>query len=377
MKIGYFVDWLELYCIEHTATPVYGLLRRNGYRIEIMPYTTRIYGQVLQVYDSLKLPVCTICRDPLSVRGEGRGGILPLGSCHVKFHNSRLYQENVGGYVLEFLRVSKLFCKQISRIDFCADFQYLWCGMSPETLIQGFGAGKYLKIGQPNFSLHGSTASGYNRYNSVLFGSKTSNIYTRFYDKSQEMLEVAQKNYICDCWRALGFDMDRHVWRVEFSVHGDGMRGFDKKTAEIRQIEVSELCSRDKIRAFFVSLSKRYFVFSKNEKGVRKYDQIKLQLFDPDEKIEKWEPLPTCHDGHTNRTDKLVYNYLIENATTNDLLTTMERLDLLKVANQIKYKKDLVQYAKWKNSSKSEVLPMLDAVIKPNERISTNNSEIW
>lgn len=377
MKIGYFVDWLELYCLEPKAVSFIDLLRRHGYRIETMPYTTRVYSQVLQVYDYLNFPVCTICRLPLSVRDEGRGGVLPSGSCHVKFHNSRLYQENLGGYVMDFLKVSRLFYKQISRIDLCADFQHFYCGLAPETLIQGFASGKYLKIGQPKFALHGSTASGYNKYNSVLFGSKTSNVYTRFYDKSQEMVEVSQKNYICDCWRALGMDMDKHIWRVEFAVHGDGMRGFDKKTAEVRQIEVSELCSRDKIRALFLSLSKRFFVFSRGMKGVRKYEQEKLSLFDPALSVEKWAPLPTCHDGHTNRTDKIVFNYLYNEATTNKILTTRERLDLLKIAKQIEYRKDLLQYAKWKIGSQCEDLPMLDAVIKPKERLLDNNSEIW
>lgn len=377
MKIGYFVDWLELYCIEPHGIDFLERLKGFGYFVEIMPYTTRIYSQVVQISDYLHYPVCTITRLPLSVKDEGRGGVLPAGSCHVKFHNSRLYQENVGGYVMDFLKVSRLFYKQISRIDLCADFQHFYCGLAPETLIQGFASGKYLKIGQPKFALHGSTASGYNKYNSVLFGSKTSNVYTRFYDKSQEMVEVSQKNYICDCWRALGMDMDCHVWRVEFAVHGDGMRGFDKKTAEVRQIEVSELCSRDKIRALFLSLSKRYFVFSRGVKGVRKYEQEKLSLFDPSLSVEKWAPLPTCHDGHTNRTDKIVFNYLYNEATTNKILTTRERLDLLKIAKQIEYRKDLLQYAKWKIGSQCEDLPMEDAVLKPKERLLDKNSEIW
>lgn len=377
MKIGYFVDWLELYCIEPRGIDFLQKLLDLGYRIETMPYTTRIYSQVVQISDYLGFPVCTVCRLPLSVKNEGRGGILPVGSCHVKFHNSRLYQENLGGYVMDFLKVSRLFYKQISRIDLCADFQHFFNGLAPSTLIQGFAAGKYLKIGQPNFSLHGSTASGYNKYNSMMFGSKTSNIYTRFYDKSQEMIDVSQKNYICDCWRALGFDMDSHVWRVEFAVHGDGMRCFDKKTAEVRQIEVLELCSRDKIRALFLSLSKKYFVFSQNKKGVRKYLQTKLNLFDPSINIERWAPLPTCHDGHTNRTDKIVFNYLQTEAMKSHLLTTKERLELLRVAKSIEYRKDLIQYAKWKLGTQCVDLPMESAVLKPSERLLDNNSEIW
>ena len=165
-------------------------LESRGYRVEIMPYTTRVYGQVLQVYKGKSEPYFTICRLPLSVRSNDSSGILKAGSCHIKLHNHLCYVENVGAVAMQCCKDAGVTIQNISRIDLCADFQYFYNGMHPSTLIKGFASEKYLKIGQPRFTLHGTTEKGYNYYNSVLFGSKTSSVYTRFYEKSLEMKEV-------------------------------------------------------------------------------------------------------------------------------------------------------------------------------------------
>lgn len=388
MKIGYFIDWLEIYCIERKKIDIKSRLELRGYKVEIMPYTTRIYGQVLNVYKGDSEPYFTICRKPLSVRSNGSNGILKAGSCHIKLHNHLCYMDNVGAVAMQCCRDAGVTIQSISRIDICADFQYFYNGMHPSTLIKGFASEKYLKIGQPRFTLHGTTEKGYNYYNSVLFGSKTSSVYTRFYEKSLEMKEVAQKDWIVDCWRSLGFDLDnKQVWRVEFAVHGPGRKTLDRKTGEVQEITVQDLCSRDRIKFLFISLAKRYFVFTKADTATRKYNQERLVLFDLNPAVEKYNPLPAVRKTVTTRTTKQVYEYLIKESKSSHIYSFEERLCLWKTAKNLATHHNLRQWEKWKYGSYTSAMPIDHPVNKPitqvqgdeqeNETGTVEQREIW
>lgn len=388
MKIGYFVDWLEIYCIEWKDVDIKDRLESKGYRVEIMPYTTRVYGQVLQVYKGKSEPYFTICRLPLSVRSNDSSGILKAGSCHIKLHNHLCYVENVGAVAMQCCKDAGVTIQNISRIDLCADFQYFYNGMHPSTLIKGFASEKYLKIGQPRFTLHGTTEKGYNYYNSVLFGSKTSSVYTRFYEKSLEMKEVAQKDWIVDCWRELEFDLDdKQVWRVEFAVHGPGRKMLDRKTAEVQEITVQDLCSRDKIKALFISLAKRYFVFTKADTATRKYNQEHLVLFDMNPDVEKYSPLPGVRKTITTRTTKQVYEYLIKESESNHIYSFEERMRLWQTARNLATHHNLRQWEQWKHGPGNADMPIEEPVIKPitqvqgngqdNENVIIEQTELW
>lgn len=388
MKVGYFVDWVEVYCLESANVNCLDMLQRLKYRVEIMPYTTRVYGQVVEILAENGEPVGTLCRQPLSVKGDGTNGLLKAGSCHFKIHNRNCYQDNVGLYVMKFCKSIGLRIQSISRVDFCADFQYFQNGMHPSTLIKGFAAEKYLKVKQPRFSLHGTTDKGYNCYNSVLFGSKNSNIYTRFYCKTQEMQDVGMKMWIVDCWKTLGFDMSKQVWRVEFAVKAPGRRCFDRDTAEISEVTIEQLCSRTYIKRWFLSLSKTYFVFKKAENGKRKYDCESLVLFDYKESESEYHPLPTTHTGITRRIDKMVYNYLREETKKSCEHSVQERLDMAKVAGRILWKKRLHEWENWKYGSGIEVRPIGEPVINPSnaganesmeseQSLEPNQKELW
>lgn len=393
MKVGFFIDWLECYCIEHVNNCMSKRLEDAGYKVTLEPYTTRIYKEVISVSDNLNRPVATICRVPLSQKGDGMDGIMNPRACHIKLHNSKCYITNVGGFMRQFCNACGVSVQSISRVDICADFNYFQNGLHPNHLIKGFAAEKYLKIGQPRFTLHGTTDRGYNCYNSVLFGSKNSNIYTRFYCKSLEMKEVKQKNWIVDCWKDLGLDLEREVWRVEFAVKAPGRKriveystegGTETKEykPEVREITIDDLCSRDKIRAIFLSLAGKYFIFSRNVEGVRKYDQERLVLFEGVNSVEKWKPLPTTHSNETKRIDKQVFSYLIKESHDMASYGEQERVIMWQVAQRIKSHKMLSQWAKWKFGGNEMVVPIGVPVKNPftqvhgDENGNAGNNEI-
>lgn len=388
MKIGYFVDWLEVYCLERKGLDMVDYLRKAGYKVEEKPYGTRVYKQILEVSAADGRQLFTVTRCPLSVKDAGRNGILPSNACHIKIHNQWCYQQDVGSFFIKCADACNVTIKSISRVDICADFQYFYNGMDPGTLLRGFLKESYLKINQPRFSVYGTSEKGYNIYNGASFGSKNSNVFTRFYCKSVEMEEVKQKNWIIDCWRALGFNMERRTWRVEFQIVAPGRKNIDRKTAEVREILVSDLCSQSKIRALFLSMAKRYFVFTKAGTATRKYNQEQLVLFDPAPEVEMYQPMPAVHSGTTNRTVKSVYNFLKAEALKSSEYSTQDRFNFFRAAEQIGIHHSLRQWMAWQDVNKRGDMPIVEPVKNPftqvqgdesesNESTNVSQKEIW
>jgi hypothetical protein len=388
MKIGYYVDWLEVYCLERKDNDMVEYLLRQGYKVEIKPYSTRVYSQVLEVSAADGKPLFTVTRGPLSVKDAGRNGVLPSNACHIKIHNMWCYQKDVGGFMMKCAQACNARIHSISRVDICADFQYFYNGLHPGTLLRGFVNEKYLKINQPHFSLYGTSERGYNEFNGATFGSKNSCVFTRFYCKSIEMQEVKQKNWIVDCWKALEFDLTKQVWRVEFMINAPGRRNLNRNTAEVSEITVEDLCSPTKIRGLFISYAKRYFIFTKADSASRKYNQEQLQLFDPSPDIDEFQPYPKVSSSTTNRTVKTVVKFLKGESMKQYGYTMQQRFDMFSMADKIGIHYHLRDWLRWQENNERLDLPTGEPVKNPftqvqrsteidSEEVTIKQAEIW
>lgn len=350
-------------------------LRALNYQVEIKPYSTRVYSQVLEVSSSDGCPLFTVTRGPLSVKDAGRNGVLPGNACHIKIHNMWCYQKDVGGFMMKCAQACNVRINSISRVDICADFQYFYNGMHPGTLLRGFVNEKYLKVNQPHFSLYGSSEKGYNEFNGASFGSKNSCVFTRFYCKSLEMAEVKQKNWILDTWKALEFDLTRQVWRVEFMITAPGRKNLNRKTAEVSEITVEDLCSPTKIRGLFISYSKRYFVFTKADTATRKYNQEQLQLFDPAPDIEEFQPYPKVSSNTTNRTIKTVFKFLKAESMKQHEYSQQQRFDMFSMADKIGIHYHLRDWMLWQENNQRMDLPAGEPVKNPFTQVQSNGAQ--
>lgn len=320
MKAIYNVDWLEFYCqFDRWRDREWIFEHLDWYEMEAekKPFTTRVYNEVWTI-TSKGEEVGTLCCVPLSTKDAG--GILPSWACQFKFANwvcYNLYLRNIVENTFKALSIKPL---HISRVDFCADFQYFECGLRPVHLITGYVRGKYTKVNQPNVRLFGKSKSQI-EYNSVSWGSKSSDIFTRFYDKSLEQVEEVFKPWIVTQWASRGFDTERQpqysytkksgcsveyhfkvpIWRVEFAIHHNGRHY--RKDDEVKEIEWGDITPEGIIDKF-LSLAYKYFDFRKVEEGKSKYKCEQLKLF-PHTDIMQWQRLPN-HEASTNRTDVLV-----------------------------------------------------------------------
>ena len=310
MKATYNVDWVECYCVEQDffGTPDY--YRNLGYIVKEHDYGTRMYKQVFDVFAPNNRPLYHITRDPYSVRGREKGGIFPIGACHIKVQNNLLYNDDWCVELLAFLIDNHYEFKCISRIDLCCDLQQFADGTLPKTLVAGYFAGKYHKVNQPNFTAHGvDNEYGLKIYNSVSWGSKNSSVSSIIYNKSKELKEVKDKPYIRDQWTQAGFDPKKTTWRIELKIKSDGRRLLNKESGEIQELRLTDFDTKSKVKAQFLKYAQHYFRWKNAKNGVKKKNCNDKKLFD-DLPLDNWAPYRSLGEDGAKRSDRIAVGYL-------------------------------------------------------------------
>lgn len=342
------VDWLEIHAIESPDCDFEELLRANRYTYQIEPFSTRVYSQVINVLTETGVPLFHVTRCPFSVKGT-TGGILPRGSMHVKLQNWLLYTDVFLDALYKFVFTMHLTLKNVTRLDLCCDLQRFADGTKPSTLLKKYLANEVHKIGQAKFQLFG-TDKGTKQYHSIKWGSSSSAVHSRMYDKTKELREVKDKSYIRDSWATVGFDPEVPVWRIEFEIHADGRNMVQKETGEIEELNLAKIASPDLIEREFLKYARHYFDFRVKEEGVRKDRCKRKNLFSIGDEIEICKPLSRypadpsvvaktavhtyagqvvlVSDVTSSRRDRIALKYLADELGGNGYYSASERQDL-------------------------------------------------
>ena len=288
MKRCVNIDWLEL----HAYEPLMGTLnadyfRKNGYHVEEREYGTRVYREMFTILDSHGYGMIEIRRNPSS---QGLHGIHQFNECHIRLTNRTCYWDNAADMLNNFVRKHQYYNVRISRVDICLDFASFDSGDDPAAFIRRFLKHKYSKINQGRIHAHGEDTWSGQDWNSLSWGSKTSPVSTKMYDKTMELLNAKlgtyNKPYIRQAWLLSGLidDIDRctlngetqRIWRVEFSLMSS-VKGWvpielDGKTHNYQSIRntLEVYSSRENMIVIFASLAQHYFRFKYYEEGKRK-----------------------------------------------------------------------------------------------------------
>lgn len=303
------LDWLEIFALEDMSTPRDAdYFRRQGYKVKERAYGTPQYKEMFTIIAD-EQELFEIRRNPYSVKSEG--GIFEPNACHIRLSNRTCYEIDPVAHLRSFMLIHGYSYKSISRIDIALDFNVFDNGMQPQTLINRYMRGKVSKVNQVNVSAHGSDSWSAREWQSLKWGSPTSPVSTKLYNKSKELQQCQDKPYIRQAWETAGLDTTQDVWRVEFSLSAQMQTLKSLKSGEMFKKSLAFYDSRDRLMQQFFILYNKYFDFRKlivNRKSdgtltyVRKYRCPRLELF----KTAQMQPyVPVRNVTKTKRPDKV------------------------------------------------------------------------
>ena len=289
------LDWLEVYCIERSGGMSANDFRQAGIQVNEREYGTRIYHSMFTLLDTDANPL-------LEVRRLPKNPLMPSRSCHIRLVNATCYRDDAVQVLKEFLSRYNYTLINVSRVDICLDLILFDDNTRPRVFMQRYMRGKFSKLNQSNIHAHGSDRWTGRVWNSVSWGSPSSPISTKFYNKTLELYDPLTDSYgkphIRWSWLQCGLidDFNRctldgvtqEIWRVEFSIKSAvknwvtiELNGDAKRYYSIRNsLEMYD--SRDKLLTMFASLSEHYFHFKRYMMGVRK-DKC------PDRMLFRWK----------------------------------------------------------------------------------------
>lgn len=324
------IDWLEVHAREPIGYPRDDYYyAQKGYRVQRREYGTRVYRQMFTILAPNEEPLLEVRRDPAS---QGLQGIHDPNECHIRLSNRTCYFDNAAQFLMNFLAEHSYTDVRISRIDICMDFEKFDQGDLPSAFVRRYFKHRYAKINQGRITSHGEDTWSGQEWNSLSWGSKTSAVTTKLYNKTMELYDVKtdryKKPYIREAWFRCGIIDDIQkvtkngekidVWRVEFSLRS-AVKGWipieiDGITKNYQSLRNDLECynSREKMLVMFASLANHYFHFKKVKQGQRK-DRCKDKIlfdFTGTQVVYKIGKNDTALGSGT--TYKSMYNRLIE-----------------------------------------------------------------
>lgn len=292
------LDWLEVYAIETEPRP-WSFYHERGLEVQPRAYGTPMYREMFTILEH-GAALLEVRRDPYQVRSMG--GIFEDGACHIRLCNRTCYYPDPVGVLRYFLTEYGYEYKGISRLDICLDFLKFDLGDDPLQILLSYMRGEISKINQANVAAHGQDQWDGRYWNSLKWGSETSMVTTKLYNKTMELSRPGHdKFYIRDEWERChlcsrqvttynytnpdGETIQRYglkyvpygtavshpipqddveevqVWRVEFSIKSNAKHWVNMQTGDFYRLTLLQIDSRQKLIFLFHSLANHYFHF--------------------------------------------------------------------------------------------------------------------
>lgn len=234
-------------------------------------YTIYLYGEEIAI----------LCCNP-------RSKALKKGSGQLKILNPILYQIGLSTIVYDLLRTCNIIPINISRLDLCADFNHFEGYPDMQVFFQDFLTLKLWKIGAAKYKVCANKAeqiegdyfkliglqSSRHTYQYLRFGSKVSKVSAYLYNKTQEFRDVKRKNYIAEAWKENDIDESKEVWRLEFSLKGDGIKFLNQETKMWQAKDLEMVLDPIQRTQVYNALYLKYWDYRIND-GQKRKDRMK------------------------------------------------------------------------------------------------------
>ena len=277
------LDWLEVHVLEPQGEPHNAeYYRQRGYNVMERPYGTRVYREMFTIYDDAGHPFLEVRRNPAS---QGLGGIHLPEESHLRLTNYACYSDDAALLMQQFIDTHHYTFNRISRVDICLDFERFDTGDEPQRFLKRYMQQKYSKINQGNIHAHGAERWSTLDWNSCSWGAPSSDIGTKFYNKTMELYNQHDasysKPYIRWAWYQCGLVDDPvnvtktiagetytpQIWRLEFSIRSSVKNWFvievngNRRDYQSIRNTLEMYANRDRLLLLFASLTQHYFHF--------------------------------------------------------------------------------------------------------------------
>lgn len=268
------IDWLSIYC------DCYHMQQSGDFAFNREPYGTSVYADMYTIlYGGDEVAILTC---------NPRSSALKAGTGILKFLNPELYKPRLPFLVDKLLSDCSIEFLSISRLDLCADFNHFVAYPNMQDFFQDFLTLKILKIGAAKYKVCANAMttqqheyfkmiglqSSQHTYQYLRFGSKVSKVSAYLYNKTQEFRDVKRKNYIAAAWKANGIEEEKEVWRLEFSLKGDGIKFINNETGECLQKDLDMVLNIERRVQLYNALYLKYWQFRVND-GQQRKDRMK------------------------------------------------------------------------------------------------------
>lgn len=295
------VDWLQVFCHDSNSGFLHDIYYESSpYEFVLMPYGSRHFKEIWEVRDMDGDKYATIQRIPHS-------SIISSDSAIIQLANRELYKPHYASEFIVFLASHNFRYKSISRLDICFDSNYLLRKRSHSSLIKDLMTGVILKNNQSKVNWNFNAIANVGKpmvCNSCSFGSKSSAVSTKMYNKTLEMKEQKQKPYIVESWIYNGIDIERDVWRIEISIKSDATTTIRTETGEIFRLNPDSLQMRKLAEDVFFSYADKYFSFKRNNGTKNKTRMPDVEIF-PKERTLTMTPIRITNEKDSGRSDRI------------------------------------------------------------------------
>lgn len=289
------LDWLECCCLEPKTEPRdVDYFTSRGIVVKSREYGTPVYEEMFSLLDGEGHPWLEIRRRPKST-------IMEKHMCHLRLTNYACYRDNAADIMADFIKLYGYVFLRISRVDICYDFEKFDSGDNPRDFVVRYLNGTYSKINQANLTAHGADRWDLRDWNSLSWGSQTSDVGTKMYNKTlelyDEILGTYKKPYIRYAWQRAGLlddwltmkkkredgtEYTPQIWRVEFSIKSGRKSWFEieldgyQRTRKGKQKHLQsvpntlDIWRKENLCVMYASLARHYFRFKYYQAGVRK-----------------------------------------------------------------------------------------------------------
>lgn len=229
----------------------------DGVRIELCQ-GNNIFAQRALIYGTDGTKLLTLLWQPYSK-------VISKDIMTVQVANEVLYKSGIQYCITLLHQIVDCYVNTTSRIDIALDFEADTGCLT--TINQLWISNYYVSRKREGSTWWHSTTDDTSNFNNfchcLSWGSKTSKIKVKLYNKSRE-LDVKDnvsptKQYIVDEWRQAGMDVD-NIWRLEFSLTSTGVLIVDNKT-----ITIDDVCSTDWLLNLYLNLYHNRFDIRVNE----------------------------------------------------------------------------------------------------------------